>query len=120
LKGWFGAFYGPISIEYYPNGGNQNPNPPLATELIGAYPNPFNPSTTIRYAIDHASEVHLEIFNSRGQLVRRFTENHSQPGFYQKIWDGKNDQGVSVGSGIYLYRMQAGTYSSTRRVVMLK
>jgi len=114
------AFYGPLSIEYYPNGGNQNPALPLVTQLIGAYPNPFNPSTTISYAIDHPCVVRLEVFNSRGQLVRSITENHNQPGFYSKIWDGKSDLGVSVGSGIYLYRMSAGSFSSTKRFIMLK
>jgi flagellar hook assembly protein FlgD len=90
------------------------------TQLIGAYPNPFNPSTTISYAIDHPCVVRLEVFNSRGQLVRSITENHNQPGFYSKIWDGKSDLGVSVGSGIYLYRMSAGSFSSTKRFIMLK
>jgi len=114
------AFFGPISIAYSGDGGNNNPGVPLVTKLLDAYPNPFNPSTTIRYSILTPGELSLEIFNTRGQKVKCFTVTHSQPGYYELNWDGKDSSGQQTASGVYLYRMSIGSYHSVKRMVLSK
>lgn len=73
------------------------------------YPNPFNPSTTIRYTLPRSARVSLTIYNSLGQKVKTLLAQKLQnPGNYQAVWDGKSDAGISVASGTYVYRLQAG------------
>lgn len=101
---------------------------PSRFELSQSYPNPFNPSTTISYQVPRRSEVQIEIYNTLGQKVRTLLNARKEPGTYQAIWDGRNDSGVQVGSGVYLYRMAAGDPSTgsgqgfvqTRKMILLK
>ncbi len=83
-------------------------------------PNPFNPSTTIRYQIPKAGRVALRIYNSAGQLVKTLVEAEQQPNDYQIVWDGKNDNGEAVVSGVYFYRLESGDFGQTNKMVMLK
>ncbi len=114
--------FGPVSVLV--NGTPDDPEtpelPPVATTLLPAFPNPFNPNTNIRYYLKDASGVKIDIYNTKGQLVRSFTNNHVNPGFYQIGWDGKDLNGNLCSSGIYMYRMNAGKYSSSRRMVLAK
>jgi len=71
--------------------------------LYSNYPNPFNPSTQMRYAIPRSGIVNLSIYDLRGQPVRTLVSEHKQAGEYDKSWDGKNDSGLDVASGIYIY-----------------
>ncbi|RMI03587.1 MAG: T9SS C-terminal target domain-containing protein, partial [Calditrichaeota bacterium] len=71
------------------------------------FPNPFNPSTTIRYQLPVSSEVRLEIYNVLGQRVRSLVRGRVKAGFYTAVWDGRNDAGEPVASGIYLLRFHA-------------
>jgi len=114
------AFFGPISIAYSNGGGNNSPGVPLVTELLSAYPNPFNPSTTIRYALAEPGKVEIVIFNTRGQKVREFSIEHSQPGFYKLIWDGKDSYGNMAASGLYFYRMNTARFKQLRKMVLAK
>lgn len=94
---------------------------PTAFELKQNYPNPFNPTTTISYSIPEASEVQVGIFNLLGQEVRSLATGEHQPGVYTAIWDGLNENGVRVESGVYIYRMSSSAgFTATKKLVMLK
>jgi hypothetical protein len=94
--------------------------PVLADQLYQNYPNPFNPTTTIRYAVASNSSVELTIYNVRGQKVRRLVSETKSPGRYTVNWDGTSDQGTRVASGVYFYRIQIGTYTAVKKMVVLK
>jgi len=79
------------------------------------YPNPFNPITTIKYSIPKSSEVSLIVYNLIGQEVIRLVKDNQQQGNHQVKWDASN-----VASGIYIYRLQAGDFIQTRKMVLLK
>ena len=86
---------------------------PGTTILEGNYPNPFNPSTIIRYALSKPSHVILRTYNMLGQLVTTLVDEQQNPGYKSVVWDGKDEQGASVASGIYIYRISV--VSSARR-----
>jgi hypothetical protein len=98
---------------------------PKVTQLLQNYPNPFNPETWIPYQLNQASEVSLSIYSSEGKLVKQIDLGLKAAGNYQTTeraiyWDGRNANGESVSSGLYFYRLQAGDYSQTRKMVILK
>ncbi len=82
-----------------------NPLAPKEFRLEQNYPNPFNPTTTIRYALGHSANVSLEIYNALGQRIRTLVSQKQNAGTHQVQWDGKNDLGQPVPSGVYLYRL---------------
>jgi len=84
------------------------------------YPNPFNPTTSIRYALPKAGHVRLLIFNLRGELVRTLANSYQAADSYQVSWNGENEQGQIMPSGIYLYQLQSGEFSQIRRLLFLK
>jgi len=90
------------------------------TNLKGNYPNPFNPETKIIYSISSKERVIIDIFNIRGQHIRTVTEEIQNPGEYTVSWDGKDKNGINVSSGIFFYRMKAGYYTSTRKMILMK
>lgn len=101
--------------------------PSLPTEFAVSpnYPNPFNPSTTISYQLPQGSEVTLEIYNMLGQKVRTLVSGRIAAGSYLAVWDGRNDNGAEVGSGIYFYRFHASvagetTLQRTHKMIFLK
>lgn len=108
------------------DGGGSMPVLPKVYALGQNYPNPFNPSTSIRFDIPEdassgeGSQVLLQVFNIRGQLVRILVDDVMAPGSYAVHWDGSNDQGERAGSGIFLYRIQAGNFHATKKMVILK
>lgn len=89
-------------------------------ELHQNHPNPFNPTTVISYELDRRLDVHMDIYDVQGRLVRRLVDAVREPGLYSIEWDGKNASGRSVSSGIYFYRLQAGGAVQTRKMVLLK
>jgi hypothetical protein len=93
-----------------------------ANRLENAYPNPFNPTTTIRYSIASAGHVSLRIYNAAGQLVRTLVDEDQAPAAegFSVIWDGKNNGGQGVANGVYFYRLAAKGYSDTRKMVLLR
>lgn len=99
--------------------GDEDPAPENFA-LMQNYPNPFNPSTTIRYYLPRASEVSLKIYNSAGRLIRTLEKRFLSSGTRSVVWDGKNDRGREVSAGIYLYKIQAGEFSQTRKAVLIK
>ncbi len=93
---------------------------PTAFNLGQNYPNPFNPVTSIDYAIPQSSHVKLTIFNALGQKVRDLVNETLAPGNYKTIWDGKNQNGAVVSSGIYIYRLEVGNNVAQRKMLLIK
>jgi len=91
-----------------------------AYRLLGNMPNPFNPSTTIRYEIAGNDRVTLNVYDVSGGLVRTLVNQQQSRGTHEARWDGRDNRGRSVASGVYFYRMNAGSFSETRRMVLLK
>ncbi|MCB5284209.1 MAG: chitobiase/beta-hexosaminidase C-terminal domain-containing protein [Candidatus Cloacimonetes bacterium] len=90
------------------------------TQLLGNYPNPFNPSTTISFSTAKADPVQITIYNHRGQAVKTWNLETKAAGNHSVQWDGRDNNGLAVSSGVYFYRMFSGTYSSTRKMVLMK
>ena len=97
--------------------------PPIAhkTTLSQNYPNPFNPSTSIEFTVRERTRVSLKVYDVSGQLVRTLLEGDRAPGEVHRInWDGRNNAGQSVSSGVYFYRLVASDFTQTRKMVLLK
>jgi hypothetical protein len=84
------------------------------------YPNPFNPTTTISFGLPSAQQWSLRIYNVTGGLVRSFDGANGSAGQVQVMWDGLSSQGEQVASGVYLYRLEAGDYTATKKMMLLK
>lgn len=97
---------------------------PRTYSLSQNYPNPFNPVTTIRVEIPGSEgeevPVRLEVFDLRGRRIRTLIDGSLAPGAHVFSWDGRNDRGEHAASGVYLYRVNAGEYTATRKMVMVK
>ncbi|MCB5224157.1 MAG: C25 family cysteine peptidase [Candidatus Cloacimonadaceae bacterium] len=93
---------------------------PAVTELKGNYPNPFNPSTTIAFSLKEGGAVEIGVYNLKGQLVRNLVSEHKAAGNHIAVFDGLDNHGKNLGSGVYIYRMKAGDYSKTQKMIMLK
>jgi hypothetical protein len=93
---------------------------PEAFALRQNYPNPFNPRTTIAYELPEEQDVLLRVFSITGQVVRDLGRGTQSPGYYSVTWDGRDDSGRKVGSGVYLYRLWAGSFAQTRKLVLVK
>jgi len=84
------------------------------------YPNPFNPQTTIRYTLTEPAEVSLAVYNLKGQLVRELEAGAKTAGEHSAVWNGLDQSGKPVGSGIYLYRLESGDYNKTLKMILMK
>jgi hypothetical protein len=98
---------------------------PKETALLPNYPNPFNPETWIPYQLAHDADVTLTVYDTKGTPVWQLELGNQPAGFYTTrtkaaYWDGRNDRGESVASGVYFYQLQAGDYTDLRRMVILK
>jgi hypothetical protein len=93
---------------------------PVVFALEQNYPNPFNPSTTIHFDVPKTSELTLSIYNLRGQLVRTLVSGVVAAGRHQVLWDGADERGVRVASGIYLYRLHTDGFTAIRKLVLTK
>ena len=93
---------------------------PSAYNLAQNFPNPFNPSTTIRYDMKEKGLVRIKIYNVAGALVRTLVDDMKDTGAYSILWDGRNNAGTAVASGIYFYKMETKGFSQTRKMVMLR
>ena len=95
-------------------------NKPERFWLSQNYPNPFNPETKIGYKLPKACEVTINIYNMKGQLVQSLIDQKQFAGNYSVRWNGKDYCGRTVTGGIYLGKIQAGTYNKTIRMILLK
>ncbi len=93
---------------------------PTEFALSQNYPNPFNPDTYIEFGLSKAAHVKIDIFNIVGQRVRTLVDEEMKSGRYVADWDGKDEQGHSVSSGIYFYRMQADDFSDMKKMLLVK
>ena len=93
---------------------------PIEFALHQNYPNPFNPRTVISYALPRSSHVAVTVYNILGQRVRRLIDTYQPAGWHTIQWDGKDQRGQSVATGIYLYRISAGDYVKTKKMLLLK
>jgi hypothetical protein len=98
----------------------EEPNLPKQFSLSQNYPNPFNPQTVIKYALPQDCEVEITIYNILGQKVQTLVNEHQQAGYKRIEWDSKNERGEEVASGIYFYRIKAGEFVNSRKMVLLK
>ena len=93
---------------------------PLEFALHENYPNPFNPTTTLRFDLPEISDITLTIYNMLGQKVRTFDYQNTSAGYHSVTWDATNDFGQQVGAGVYLYQLQTINFVKTRKMVLLK
>ncbi len=109
-------------LEMYPSSVEEEAgtNVPLSFSLGQNFPNPFNPETVIEYFLPRESQVQITIYNLLGQKVRDLIDQRVSAGHQKVSWDGRNDKGEAVSSGIYFYRMRAGEFVQTKRMVLLK
>jgi hypothetical protein len=93
---------------------------PRPDQTLTAYPNPFNPSTTVSFTLDRPESCTVNIYNTRGQLVRQLASGRFDTGDHSVTWDGSDDHGLPQSTGVYLIRLQAGTKTMMKRVTLLK
>ncbi len=103
-----------------PVSGSDPAVPGLKTELLGNFPNPFNPETTLRYSLKEAGQVSLEIYNAKGQKVKTLVNDRKTAGIQNETWNGTDDHNQPVASGIYYFKLNAGKYSSTKKMILMK
>jgi flagellar hook assembly protein FlgD len=93
---------------------------PERFSLSQNYPNPFNPETEISYALPNACHVELLVYNLLGQKVRTLLDEHQAAGHKTIHWDGTDEKGSKVASGIYFYKIQAGEFTGARKMILMK
>ena len=98
---------------------NESRAKPISFKLNQNYPNPFNPGTVISYQLPEAVPVRLEIYNSLGQRVRTLVDDLQEAGPHGLVWDGRDDSGRGLASGVYLYRLVAGSFTESRKMVLV-
>ena len=84
------------------------------------HPNPFNPETEIRFQLPQASQVVVRIFNTLGQEIRTLVDSPYTAGYHTVRWDGKDNKGYLVSSGIYLYQLKAGAFSQIKKMSLIR
>ncbi len=103
----------------YTGTGTDEPVPPV-TALYGNYPNPFNPDTAIHFSLERRGPATLDIYNVKGERIRRLVAAELESGHHYRSWDGRDDLGRRQASGIYFYRFVAGSYGATGKMLLLK
>ena len=93
---------------------------PKEYKLFNNYPNPFNPSTTIKYSVPKVSNVKLQVYNMMGQLIKTLVNETKAPGFYSVVWNGTNENDSKVASGIYFYRFESENFVANNKMILIK
>jgi hypothetical protein len=93
---------------------------PKTFALDQNYPNPFNPTTEIRYTLPKASNVKLSVYDIMGRLVRTLVDQNMDAGAHRMMWNGRDNNGQTVSSGVYFYHIQADGFMATKKMVMMK
>ena len=128
IRGWAVSSTGGIAAAYFTTTDVKDAEAGLPTSfaLDQNYPNPFNPTTTIRYAVPSPSKVTLKIYNMLGQEISTLVDDVRETGFYKLEWNGRNQHGNQVATGIYFYRIDAkpadgsATFTSLKKMLLLK
>jgi hypothetical protein len=112
----------PSEIVEFITTGSDFPVPQTTTMLLGNYPNPFNPSTSIAFELNSESigKTEICIYNIKGQKVKELLNDELSAGYYSVVWDGRDDDGKQAASGIYFYRMKSGDYLQSRKMLLMK
>jgi hypothetical protein len=97
-----------------------NPEIPLENYLYQNYPNPFNGQSVIKFNLRKSGEVNLEVYNILGKKVRNLINKEMPNGFHSVTWDGRNDKGERVSSGVYFYKLKASGFSLSRKMIFLQ
>ena len=93
---------------------------PLEFAILENFPNPFNPITTIRYTISAQEQVSISVYDMRGILVKNLLNSFQWPGIKTVQWDATDNYGVAVSAGVYVYKIQAGIFSETKKMILLR
>ena len=108
----------------FPGGGGGTADVPTKSEFKWAlgqnYPNPAKAGTDIRFEIARSSNVSIKVYNAMGQLVQTLENKRLEPGRYSSHWDGTNSAGQRVSSGVYFYKMEAGQFGATKKMLVVK
>ncbi|MDX9856894.1 MAG: FlgD immunoglobulin-like domain containing protein [candidate division Zixibacteria bacterium] len=100
--------------------GDETENLPDHFALEQNYPNPFNPATTIEFALPVAADTRITIYNIQGRIVRTLADTHLPAGYHAVVWNGLDNYGNTVASGVYLYRIDAAGFAASRKMLLLK
>jgi hypothetical protein len=103
-----------------PSGVAQDPNVPLSYALDQNYPNPFNPSTMITYSVPQKVSVRIDIYNILGQRVSSLVNQEQVAGTHSLVWNGHDNRNIQVSSGVYFLKMQAGSFSDIKKMLLMK
>ena len=112
-----------VMVNDLPTGGSavdDGASPALQNQLLGNYPNPFNPETTISYSTKGDAPVAIEIYNVKGQLVKTLLDGSKAAGTHQLKWNGTDTLNRPVANGVYYFKMIAGRYSSTKKMILMR
>jgi len=93
---------------------------PNMSMLVKNYPNPFNPTTTLGYAVARSGQVCIRIYDMRGLVVDTLVNEPKSPGFYSVVWDGTNAAGLRLASGVYVARLTTEDQTDTHRMTLVK
>ncbi len=94
--------------------------PPAKFELAQNYPNPFNPNTVIGFHLPVRNEVALRIYNLAGELIMQLVNGRYESGLHEVVWEGRNDAGARVASGVYVYKLEAGNWVARKKLLVMK
>ena len=103
--------HGPIAVEI---------TAPETFELSQNYPNPFNPETKIRYQLPNSGKVVVKIFDILGREVKSLVDEKLEAGFHEVTWNGRNNSGTRVSSGVYYYQIRSGEFKHTKKMILMK
>lgn len=92
----------------------------IITKLYNAYPNPFKAQTAIRYSLSNQSKVSLYIYDASGRIVNKLINQEVALGVHTISWDGRNERGQKVSTGIYFYQLQTLNYSATKKILLVE
>jgi hypothetical protein len=98
----------------------EEPALPSLTRLVGAQPNPFNPTTSVAYDLHDAGYVSIQVFDLKGRLVQTLVDEMKSAGSHVAVWNGRDAYGRAAGTGVYFVKMQSGEYRSTAKMVLIK
>ena len=99
---------------------NELDNISMSFKLHNNYPNPFNPNTTIKYELSKADNIHLAIYNIKGQLIKVLVDEKQDMGYYDIIWDGTDENGEELASGLYIYQLISDEHTENKKMLLLK
>ena len=105
------SFHGPVMAQS---------TVPETFQVLQNFPNPFNPETKIRFQLPKDMDTRVGVYNLKGQLVRMLIQATIKAGYQEIRWDGRDEQGKRVASGVYYYRIQAGPHDEIRKMVLIK